>query len=482
MRWWSAETSGPIWVCSSAGSPTANPATAGSSSSMNRSKALRCTRIRDRAQQSCPALSNTAPGAAAAARSRSASANTMFAFLPPSSSVTRFTCRAQPAMIAAAHLGRPGEDDLAHGGGVDEALAHDRALPGDHLEDALRQTGLQRQLGQPQRGQRGQLGRLEHDRVARREGRRQPPAGDRHREVPRHDDPDDAERLLEGDVDAAAHRDLPSGQPLRGRGVVVQDVADVARLPPRVADRVAGVGHLELRQLLDVGVDLLGEPAQQASAVGRVDRPPGRQRSGGAGDRGVGLLGGRGRDGRQHLLGGRVDQLGGRGHDGSSCGGGTSELPGRLHEGDEQPVVVGVQLGVPLHAEDELGSRELDGLDRPVLGPRRGAQARTQPVDGLVVVAGHVDASPTTAASALPASTATCTRPCCASAGRWTSEPTTSGRCWCSEPPVATFSTCAPRQTPSTGTPRASASPTSASSQASRSRRGGSLPSSGTAP
>ena len=67
---------------------------------MNRSNTDRWTRMRDRAQQSWPALSNTAYGAVAAARSRSASANTMLALLPPSSSVTRLTWRAQPAMIS----------------------------------------------------------------------------------------------------------------------------------------------------------------------------------------------------------------------------------------------------------------------------------------------------------------------------------------------------------------------------------------------
>ena len=51
---------------------------------------------------------------------------------------------------------------------------------------------------------------------------REAPAGDRHREVPRHDDADDAERLVEGDVDAAGDRDLPAEQPLRRAGVVVQ--------------------------------------------------------------------------------------------------------------------------------------------------------------------------------------------------------------------------------------------------------------------
>ena len=66
---------------------------------MNRSSTERCTRIRDRAQQSWPALSKTAYGAVAAAFSRSASANTMLALLPPSSSVSRLICLAQPVMI-----------------------------------------------------------------------------------------------------------------------------------------------------------------------------------------------------------------------------------------------------------------------------------------------------------------------------------------------------------------------------------------------
>ena len=66
---------------------------------MNRSRTERSTRIRERAQQSCPALPNTAIGAAAAAASRSASANTTLGDLPPSSSVTRLIVAAAPAAI-----------------------------------------------------------------------------------------------------------------------------------------------------------------------------------------------------------------------------------------------------------------------------------------------------------------------------------------------------------------------------------------------
>ena len=69
-------------------------------SARNSSSTSRSTRIRERAQQSCPALPKTAIGAAAAARSRSASAKTTFALLPPSSSVTRFSVSAAPRAIA----------------------------------------------------------------------------------------------------------------------------------------------------------------------------------------------------------------------------------------------------------------------------------------------------------------------------------------------------------------------------------------------
>ena len=96
---WPAEISGPIWVRSSAGSPTRRPVTAGSSRDRNSSMAERSTRMRERAQQSWPALPNTAMGAAAAAAARSASAKTTLADLPPSSRVTRLMVPAAPAMM-----------------------------------------------------------------------------------------------------------------------------------------------------------------------------------------------------------------------------------------------------------------------------------------------------------------------------------------------------------------------------------------------
>ncbi len=70
-----------------------------------------------------PALSMTAHGAAAAAVSRSASAKTMLADLPPSSSVTRLIVSAALAAIERPHGGRAGERDLGDVGVLDQACA-----------------------------------------------------------------------------------------------------------------------------------------------------------------------------------------------------------------------------------------------------------------------------------------------------------------------------------------------------------------------
>src|SRR5581483_3158767 len=245
----SAETSGPIWVSSSRGSPTRSPATAGSSSSRKRSSTPRWTRIRERAQQSWPALSKTANGAAAAAFSRSASANTMLADLPPSSSVTRL-------MVAAARsaIRRPTAD----------------------VQHALGQAGLERDPLELERGERGELRWLEHDRVARGERGGDLPAGDREREVPGDDQPDHPERLAEGHVHAALDGDRLAEQPLGCPRVVAEGGDDRRDLAARVrGDRLADVPRLEAGELLEASLDRVGDPQQEAGSVGGRDSPPG---------------------------------------------------------------------------------------------------------------------------------------------------------------------------------------------------------------
>ena len=128
--------------------------------------------MRERAQQSWPALPNTRHGAAAAAASRSASAKTTFADLPPSSSVTRLIVAAAPAAIERPTSVEPVNAILRDVGVLDQALPARAPGPDDDVDDALGQARLERELGEAQRGQRRQLGRLEHDRVAGRERRR----------------------------------------------------------------------------------------------------------------------------------------------------------------------------------------------------------------------------------------------------------------------------------------------------------------------
>ena len=69
------------------------------------------------------------------------------------------------------------------------------------------QPGLECQLAQAHRRQRSDLGRLDDGRVAGGERRPDLPRGHHHREVPRRDQADDAERLVERHVDAAGDRD-----------------------------------------------------------------------------------------------------------------------------------------------------------------------------------------------------------------------------------------------------------------------------------
>src|SRR4051794_5032211 len=247
---WPAEMSGPIWVSSSSGSPTRIASTCSSRTSMNRSSALASTRMRERAQQSWPALANTAIGALAAARSRSASAKTMFADLPPSSSVTRLIVAAADAAEddvrrfaaqlggdaldrrrgrrrdRAPALGRAGERDLGDVGVLDEARSDRRAGADDHVDHALGEARLERELLEAQRGQRRELGGLEHDGVARRERGGELPRRDRQREVPRCDQPDDAQRLAHGPRLAAVGRDRVAQEALGRAGVVAERVDD----------------------------------------------------------------------------------------------------------------------------------------------------------------------------------------------------------------------------------------------------------------
>ena len=168
------------------------------------------------------------------ARSRSASGRMMFGLLPPSSSVTRFS--GSPALggdLAADH-GRAGERDLRDAGVVHQGGAG-LAVAGEHVQRALRQPGLERELAEAQRGQRRLLGRLQDDRAAGRERRRDLPGRHQQREVPRDD--------LAADADGLAQRvaeDVAGGD----RDRLALDLRRPARVVAQVVD---GRGDVALR-------------------------------------------------------------------------------------------------------------------------------------------------------------------------------------------------------------------------------------------
>ena len=162
----------------------------------------------------------------------------MFAALPPSSSVSFLPRAGELALDRLADLGRAGERDLVDVGVLDERGAG-AAVAGDDVDDAraaARPGGGRRE---EERRQRGRLGRLEDDGVARRERGRDLPGQHEQREVPRDD--------LAGDADgprpAVRERVLELVRPAG----VVEEVrrgereVDVARL----LDRLAAVERLE---------------------------------------------------------------------------------------------------------------------------------------------------------------------------------------------------------------------------------------------
>ncbi len=134
--------------------------------------------------------------------------------------------------------------------------------------------------------QRGSGRRLEDDRVARREGRTDLPAGHHDRVVPRRDRGDHADRLT-ADHRGQAGRVLVDGLAFHHPGATGEEpqvVDDDGDLVDRGADRLAGVLRLEATELVGARLDPVGELEQHEAALGRGGVLPRLER----GRRGVG--------------------------------------------------------------------------------------------------------------------------------------------------------------------------------------------------
>ena len=162
------------------------------------------------------------------------------------------------------------------------------ALTADHVEHARREQVLG-PLGELERAQRRQLGRLEHDGVAGRE--RGPDLPGRHHEriVPGRDRRDDPERVA-SDHRRVAAQVLARGLPLEAARRAREEAQVVGCEPDLVAergDRLADVARLDLRQLVAVLLDAVRELQEDLGAFLRRRRRPLGKRGGRRADRGV---------------------------------------------------------------------------------------------------------------------------------------------------------------------------------------------------
>ena len=146
----------------------------------------------------------------------------------------------------------------------------------DDREDAGRDAGLGEQLGEEDRGGRVLLGRLEDERVAAGDRRREHPHRDHGREVEWRDAGDHAERLADL-VDVDARRRLLAEAAL-------DEVRDAARelevleaagdLAERIRRDLAVLRGEERRELLPVRLDEVPHPEQDVRAPGERRGPP----------------------------------------------------------------------------------------------------------------------------------------------------------------------------------------------------------------
>ena len=159
----------------------------------------------------------------------------------------------------------------------------------------------------PQGGERRDLGRLEHDRVAGRERGRDLPRRHHQRVVPRRDLADDADRLAPDHRRSTRARTRPAAWPSgrAGRaGHEAQAVRRAGHLFDGGAARLADVQGLELAELLGVLVERVGELVQDLEPLGRGGVAPVAEEGPlGRLDGVVDVLGGRTRDGGDHLAG-----------------------------------------------------------------------------------------------------------------------------------------------------------------------------------
>ncbi len=152
------------------------------------------------------------------------------------------------------------ERDLVDSRVRDEMRARGRAVTRDDVDHACGDADLHGELGEAECAERRGGVRLEDDRAAGGQGRRELPRGHHEGVVPGDDLRDHADGLFQRvRENGAAHRHGAAGDG-RDRGRIPAEVLGRdGYLPLHGRDRLANVARLELRQLLAVGDNRIGE-------------------------------------------------------------------------------------------------------------------------------------------------------------------------------------------------------------------------------
>ena len=171
----------------------------------------------------------------------------------------------------AARFGRTGERHHVDVHVPPECLAGVGSRARHDVEDAVRQPGLGRELGHPERRQRRQPGGLDDQAVAGRERRGGLPRRHQQGEVPGDHRAHHADRLADDQAEGVR----------TGRRDGVEDLVDRLREPAEgpdgirdvdlagVGDRLAALERVEQRQFLEVRLEQVGEAEEDLLALGR---------------------------------------------------------------------------------------------------------------------------------------------------------------------------------------------------------------------
>jgi len=146
----------------------------------------------------------------------------------------------------------------------DQCLANDGTAPHDEVEHAGRNPGRGDDRRQRVRSSRHEVGRLEHDAISVRERRRDFPRGNRDREIPRRDQPNDADRLARDlDVDARAHRcDLLPCETHAFRGEEQEDLPGANGLADAFGERLAFLAREQAAKVVLASENLVADLLQ----------------------------------------------------------------------------------------------------------------------------------------------------------------------------------------------------------------------------